>query len=87
MVLQAFVGGQDNDGLFVCGTFMKNTFLDAALDDGDQRSVEFAVTVEEGLKSRRVFVCDGFKLSKIKGKLAFVHNIESDKGIKLRCAI
>ena len=61
--------------------------LDAALDDGDQRSVEFAVTVEEGLKSRRVFVCDGFKLPKIKGKLAFVHNIESDKGIKLRCAI
>ena len=50
MVLQAFVGGQDNDGLFVCGTFMKNTFLDAAFDDGDQRSVEFAVTVEEGLK-------------------------------------
>ena len=59
MVLQAFVGGQDDDRLLICGAFKKSTFFDAALDDGNQRSVELAITVEENLKPGRVFVCDG----------------------------
>lgn len=87
MMLQAFVGGQDNDGLLVCGTLEKSILFDATLNDGNQRSVEFAVSVEECFEPRRIIVCDGFKLSKIKRKLEFVHNIEGDEGVKLCCAV